>query len=104
MAKPKKATKARNRARAKVVENVGPERGRLSRAAGPRDESYILEEAREVREKKHKRLSKPEIIAIGLAKARGISIPVQPRGVKGKSKVKEHSANAHRKSIRAPHP
>jgi hypothetical protein len=99
MAKPKKATKARIKAQKKVAENIGPERRRVRAVAPPDEERFILEEAREVREKKHPQLRKPEIIARGLAKSRGVSMPLSPRDAKGKSKVRERSANAYRKSV-----
>jgi hypothetical protein len=98
MAKPKKATKARIKARKKIAENVGPERRRLSTVAPVDEERFILEEARQVREKKHARMPKERIGAIGLAKARGANVSVPTRDPHGKSKVRERSANAYRKA------
>lgn len=99
MAKPKKATKARKRAAKRIAENVGPERSRVSAAEDPRVERFILEEARDVREKKHSPLSKDQIIAIGRAKARGAWIEVPPHSPSAKPKTKERNANAYRKSV-----
>ena len=98
MAKIKKATKARVRATKKIAENVGPERRRVSKAASPDEERFILEEAREVREKKHARIPKERIVAIGRAKARGASYEVPARSPNDKSRLRERSANAYRKS------
>jgi hypothetical protein len=98
MARPKKPTKTLRRARARIAEPVGPERRRVKSADEPRVEEFILEEARNVRERKHGRLSKEEIVAIGRAKARGRAVPPPPGTRRGKAKTREHSANAYRKS------
>ncbi|MEZ0229982.1 MAG: hypothetical protein ACAI25_15265 [Planctomycetota bacterium] len=98
MAKIKKATKVRVRARKKIAESVGPERGRVRAAASPDEERFILEEAREVREKKHPRTSKERIVAIGVARSRGRTIGAPAKAPHGKSKVRERSANAYHKS------
>lgn len=102
MAKPKKKTKALKRAVKTIGENIGPERGRLSDADEAPVEEFILEQARDIREKRHVRVPREEIIAIGRARARGGIAHVEPRGVKGKSKVKERSANAYRKQTNGP--
>ncbi len=99
MAKIKKATKAKKRAAKRIAENVGPERRRVRAAAAPDAERFILEEAREVREKRHSRVPKGTIIAIGLARARNEpSAELPPKSPRAKSRVKEGSANAYRKS------
>jgi hypothetical protein len=97
MAKPKKKTKTLRRAVKKIAENVGPERRRVSAADEPAVEEFILEQARDIREKRRVRVPREEIIAIGRVRARGGIARVEPRGPKGKSKVKERSANAYRK-------
>ncbi len=98
MARPKKPTKTLRRAQARIAEPVGPERRRVKAADEPHVEEFILEEARNVREKKHGPLSREEIVAIGRAKAHGQNVP-SPRGTRhGKARTREQSANAYRKS------
>ena len=100
MAKPKKKTKTMKRAVKRIAENIGPERRRLSAADEPSVEEFILEQARDIREKKRVRVPREEIIAIGRVRARGGIARVEPRGPQqGKSKVKERSANAYKKQV-----
>jgi hypothetical protein len=104
MARAKKATKtkrreAKRREANQVAESVGPERGSVSSIAPLDEERFILEEARHVREKIHPRLPKAEIVAAGLARAKGEPVGLPPRGPHGKSKVHERSANAYRKGL-----